>query len=182
MPCVSCQNQVRFSRVKIQNGEASRKSLCISLAASGPQITCAILLQLRVFAFRLLQDRNIRVGVFPQRQKILVRCQRPHSRRIRVRALFRFRLQRIGPRHSQLRQHAGPAVPDDVGVVQNFLELPSSGFPLAGLQIRFAADICRVQTREIGDERDLCEFTFLAFPQAPGKRANREILRESRQD
>jgi hypothetical protein len=34
---------------------------------------CAQLLQLRVLRFSLLQDRDVRIGVFPQRQKILVR-------------------------------------------------------------------------------------------------------------
>jgi hypothetical protein len=65
---------------------------------------CRHLLQLRVFALGLLQDKNIRIGAFPQCQKIFALRQRPHPRRIRT--FLRLRLQRIRPRHSQLRQRS----------------------------------------------------------------------------
>ena len=43
-------------------------------ATTLPQFSLQKLLQLRVLRLRCDEDRNVRVGVFPKRQEILIRC------------------------------------------------------------------------------------------------------------
>jgi hypothetical protein len=53
-------------------------------------------LQLRILCLGLLEDWNVLVGVFPQREKIFVVGVRPDSGGISIGALRGFRLQGVG--------------------------------------------------------------------------------------
>jgi hypothetical protein len=71
----------------------------------------ARLLQFRVLRFGFLQDGNVRVGVFPQREKILVRSLGFRS----------VALQHIGAGETEMRERADGFVDDDSAVVEYFL-------------------------------------------------------------
>ena len=83
------------------------------------------LLQLRVLRFGLLQDGDVGVGVFPEREEILVGGERSDAGGVGVRTLSLrgSRLQGVGAGHSQMRQRSRPAVPNDAAVVDDLLEL-----------------------------------------------------------
>ena len=83
---------------------------------------CA-LLQLGVLRLRLLQDRNIRVAVFPQSEEVLVRRERSYPGGVCIGTLRSFGLQRVGAGQTQVSQSSGPAVPHDAVMVQDFLKL-----------------------------------------------------------
>ena len=53
----------------------------------GPIRSFAGLLQLRVLRFRLLQDWNVRVSIFPKREEILISGEGPGAGDIGVRSL-----------------------------------------------------------------------------------------------
>src|ERR1019366_9126047 len=93
------------------------------------------LLQLRVLRFGLLQDGDVGVGVFPEREKIFVSGERPDAGGIRVRSLRGSRLQRIGTSHAQMRYRSRPAVQDDPAVVENLLKFGGSSIALSGCQV-----------------------------------------------
>ena len=63
-------------------------------AANGPGKLLQLCLQLRVFRFGLLEDRDIGIGVLPQRQKILIRG-------LRLGVLAR---ERVGAAKPQMRE------------------------------------------------------------------------------
>jgi hypothetical protein len=72
--------------------------------------------QLRVFCFGLLQEGDVRVGVFPERGEVLV-------------GALGFALvsrQNVGPAQFQVRQCADGLTPDDAGVIENLLKLSGS--------------------------------------------------------
>src|ERR1700757_818589 len=83
--------------------------------------------QLRVLRFGFLQDGNVGVGVFPQREKIFVGGERSNAGGIGIRTLPLFlkslRLHSVRTSHSQMRQRSRPAVPHGAAVVENFLKL-----------------------------------------------------------
>src|SRR6202022_1791480 len=81
------------------------------------------LLQLRILRLGFLQDGDVGVGVFPEREEVLVGGERPDAGGIGIRALRGSRLQGIGTSHSQSRQRSRPAIPDDAAVVENLLKL-----------------------------------------------------------
>jgi|SRR5579871_1693767 len=92
------------------------------------------LLQLRVLGFGFLQDGNIQVGVFPEREEISVGGEGASAGGITIscRALLRLNgrdsrpstsLQGVGTGYSQMRQRSRPAVPDEPVVVDDFLKL-----------------------------------------------------------
>src|SRR5271170_2302872 len=99
------------------------------------------LLQLRVLGFGLLQDGDVGVGVFPEREEILVGGERTDAGGIGIRSLRGSRLQGIGTSHSQMRQSSSPAVPDDAAVVKYLLKLGGSSVALSGCQICFSANV-----------------------------------------
>ena len=65
-------------------------------------------LQLGVLRFSFPQDGNVGVGIFPQRERIVVggECSDAGD----IRALRGFRLQRISTRHAESRQRSSPAL------------------------------------------------------------------------
>lgn len=110
------------------------------------------LLQLRVFRFGFLQDGHIEVGVFPQREKILVGDERPDAGGVGIRALRGSRLQGIGARHAQSRQRSCPAVPHNPAVVENLLKLGGGGAALPRSQVRLPSYVHGVEAGKISDE------------------------------
>jgi hypothetical protein len=81
------------------------------------------LLQLRVFCLGLLQNGDVGVGVFPEREEVFVGGEGTDAGGIDVRALRSSRLRGVGASYSQMRQRSRPAVPDDAAVVDDFREL-----------------------------------------------------------
>jgi hypothetical protein len=47
---------------------------------------CDLLLQLRVFGFRFFQDGDVGIGVFPEREEVIVGSQCPDAGGIRIRS------------------------------------------------------------------------------------------------
>src|ERR1700731_964275 len=85
------------------------------------------LLQLGVFSFGGDEDRDVRVGTFPEREEVSVGSERPDAGGIGIRALRGSRLQGIGTREAQMRQRSRSAVHDDPAVVENLLKLSGGG-------------------------------------------------------
>jgi hypothetical protein len=94
-----------------------------SASSKRPKHDFHLLLQLRVVGFGLLQDGDVRVGVFPEREEILVGGERPDAGGVGIRSLRSSRLQGVGTSHAQMRQRSRPAVPDNTAVVDNLLKL-----------------------------------------------------------
>ncbi len=60
----------------------------------------SLLLQLRVLRLGFLQDGDVGVGVFPEREEILVGGERPDAGGVGIRPLRGSRLQGIGASYS----------------------------------------------------------------------------------
>ena len=120
-----------------------------------PGAAVAELLQLRVLRLGLLVDGNIRIGVLPQRQEILVRRQRSNPRRVGVRARRVLRLQSIRAGHAQPRQRSCPAVPHHAAAVENLLELGCRFLALSRRQVGLSAYVGGIKTGNLGNELDL---------------------------
>ena len=86
-----------------------------------------MLLRLRELGLGLLKDGDVGIGVFPEREEVLVRGECPDAGAMGIRALplslKSSRVQGIRPSHAQIRQRSRPAVPDDAAVVDDLLEL-----------------------------------------------------------
>jgi hypothetical protein len=62
------------------------------------------LLQLCVLSFGLLEDGDVGVGVFPEREEAFVSGERPNAGGVGIRALRGSRLQSVGAPHTQMFQ------------------------------------------------------------------------------
>ena len=71
------------------------------------------LLQLRVLCFGFLQDGDVRVGVLPQREEILIRDA----------GFGGVALQSAGARNAEMGERADGSVLRHAAVIQNFMEL-----------------------------------------------------------
>jgi hypothetical protein len=80
----------------------------------------------------LLQDGDVGVGVFPEREEIFVGGEGSNAGRIGIRALRSSRLQSVCTGHAQMRQRSRPAVPDDPAVVENLLKLGGGRSAVSG--------------------------------------------------
>src|SRR5215469_7120267 len=94
------------------------------------------LLQLRVLGFGLLQDGNIRVGVFPQRQKILIRGA----------GFGGVALHGVGAGEAEMGQRACCTIPQQPAMVENFLKFGGGGRALLLAQVSLGADVHGIQT------------------------------------
>src|SRR5215470_12268549 len=101
-----------------------------------------LLAKLCRFRLRLLQERNVRVGLLPERQKVLV--SGPCARSVSAR----------GQRPCQLEPGKGAdgILQDDPTMADDLLKLDRRFRRLPGGQIRLAAHVCRVEASEIGGE------------------------------
>src|ERR1700684_372399 len=88
-------------------------------------------LQFGIFSFSLLKNRNIGVGIFPEREEILI--GRAGAAGV---ACFCSR-----SRQAEMRQRAGPTVPYNPAMIEQLLEFSGRGGSLLRLQIRFTAQI-----------------------------------------
>src|ERR1700684_3205106 len=91
-------------------------------------------LQLGVFRLSLLQDGNVRIGVLPEGEKIIVSGECADAGCIGIGSLRGLRLQHVCASHSQMRQCSRPAVPDDAAVIENLLKLGGDSAALSGGQ------------------------------------------------
>ena len=66
-------------------------------------MVATLLLQLRVLRLGFLQDGDVGVGIFPQREKIFVGGERPNASGVGIRALRSSRLQSVRAGHAQTR-------------------------------------------------------------------------------
>src|SRR3989442_89688 len=113
-------------------------------------------LQLLVLRFSFLQDGDVGVGIFPEREEISVGGECPDTGGIGFRALRGPRLQSVGTRFAQMRQRSCPAVPDNTAVIENLLKLGSGRTALSGCQVCLAPDVRRIETgtAEVGRKGD----------------------------
>jgi hypothetical protein len=93
------------------------------------------LLQLGVFRLGLNQNRNIRVGVLPQGEKILIRGA----------GFERVALHRVGASQLEMRQHADGFVEHKAAMVEDFLKLCRRFAALTRGKIGFSSHINGVQ-------------------------------------
>src|ERR1700675_1428010 len=77
-----------------------------------PRLRGSQLSQLGVFCFGFLQDGNIRVSIFPQREKILVRGAR----------FAVISLQGVSTAHLQMRQRPVNSIAHDAAMLEDLLE------------------------------------------------------------
>src|SRR5216683_6335208 len=96
-----------------KNGRVSRlpERLWLSFRARDHTSGCAPLLQLRVFGLGSDEDGNVRVGVFPEGEEILIRAARFAAKGISIGPGCRLRLKRVGARKTEVGQCAQREVP-----------------------------------------------------------------------
>ena len=80
------------------------------------------LLQFCVLCLGLLEDWDVGIGVFPEREEVFVSGKGANASGIRIRTLRHSRLQRVRPRHTQLCQRSRPAVPYDAVGIEKLLK------------------------------------------------------------
>ena len=80
----------------------------------------------------LLQYRNVRVCIFPQREEIFVSRECSDEGSFGIRALRGPRLQSVCRCHAQMRQRSRPAGPQDAAVVEYLLKLSRGSTALSG--------------------------------------------------
>src|SRR6266478_451985 len=79
--------------------------------------------QLRILSLGLLQDGDVWVGVFPQREEIFVRAECPDAGRVGVRALQGSCLHYVGAGETYMRERPREAISNDSPVLQYLLKL-----------------------------------------------------------
>jgi hypothetical protein len=111
-------------------------------------VTC--LLQLRIFCLGLLQDGDVGIGVQPDHQEC---C-------ISLTGLFDIATELVGATQLQASKHAERKVCNHSAMVDYLLEFSGSLPSIARSQIRFAADVHRVQRSVRGPLYGLTQFVF----------------------
>ena len=101
--------------------------------------------QLRVLSLGFPQNGHIRVSVFPQSQKILVRSL----------SFGGVSGKRVGSSQAEVGERAGPAVPDDPAVIDNFLKFAGGFASFSSRQVGLAPYVHRIQAGNIVNELDL---------------------------
>ena len=76
----------------------------------------ARLLQLRILRFRLFQDRNVGIGVFPEREEIFVGGKGPDAGGVGIRSLRSLGLLPVHASDTEMCQRSRPAVPDEAAM------------------------------------------------------------------
>src|SRR5215472_1332881 len=112
------------------------------------------LVQLSVLGFRLLQDGDVRVGVLPEGEEIVVSRLRAGPRGSGIGSLRGCRLQRVCPSHAQVSQGTGPAIPDYAAVIDNFLEFGGGLLAPPGGEISITADIGGIERSRINSKQE----------------------------
>jgi|SRR5437588_12688645 len=94
------------SRGTPSSGEHVRSAHRVSQRKDGKTEITRKSLHLRVLRLSFLKDGDVGVGVFPEREEILVGGERPDAGSISIGSLRGSRRQSIGASHSQMRQGA----------------------------------------------------------------------------
>src|SRR5215831_10791303 len=110
------------------------------------------LTQLRELGFRLLQDGDAGVSVFPKREEIVVGGESTGAGGISLGPLRSCRFERMGPGQAQMRQRPRPTVPDQAAVIENLLELCGGFLAPSRCQIGIAANVGGIETRGIDNK------------------------------
>src|SRR5215469_9935592 len=103
------------------------------------------LLQLGVLGFGLLVYGDVRVGVFPEGEEVLVRGTGFGTCCLCISTLGGYRLERIGSAELKMRQRANGLEYNNTAMVENFLELSSSFVAAIRSQIGEAANVNRIE-------------------------------------
>jgi hypothetical protein len=95
--------------------------------------------KLRVFRFGSNEDGNIRVGLFPETEEILI-CRLGFGS---------VALQNIGASEAEMGERPCRTIPQQPAMVQDFLEFCDCGRALLCAQVRFGANVNGIQTDEM---------------------------------
>ncbi len=93
------------------------------------------------FGLGLVECGEGGVGVLPQLKEVFVGGEGAGAGEVGVGALCGFGEECVGAGYAEIGERAGPAVPGDAGVVEDFLELGGGFLALAGGEIGLAADV-----------------------------------------
>jgi hypothetical protein len=92
-------------------------------------------LQLRVLGFGSFKDGNVGVGIFPEREEILIRGS----------GFGGVALQCVGTGETEMAEYADGFIERNAARVEDFLELGYSVVAVVPRQVRFAPNIDRIQ-------------------------------------
>src|SRR5207249_10728213 len=109
-----------------------------TLRSTGPRKD-AELLQLPVLYLGFLQDGDVGVGVFPEREEILVRALRFGG----------VACHRVGTSELKTRQCSGHKVHDDTAMIEQLLELGGCGGSIMCQQVGLTAQIGGVEGSQL---------------------------------
>src|ERR1700730_7393876 len=93
------------------------------------------LLQPRILGFGSNQDRNIGVGVFPEREEILIRGP----------GFGGVALQCVGTSETEMGEYTCRTIPQHPAMVEDFLKFGGCGRHLLRAQISLGANVDRIQ-------------------------------------
>src|SRR5215472_14137754 len=102
-------------------------------------------LQLRVLGFRLLQNWDVGVRVFPEGEEVPVIGARLAASCVCIGALCRFGLKRVSACEPQMSQRCNRFIAHNSAMINDLLELRSGSTGLLGGQVRLCAHIDRIQ-------------------------------------
>src|SRR6202049_5088479 len=102
--------------------------------------------QFRVFRFRSDEDGDAGVGVFPEREEILVAGPGFGACGVSIGTLDGLRLKRVGAGEAEVGERAGRAIPQEAAMVEDFLEFGGGGRALLRTQVNLGAEVHRIQT------------------------------------
>src|ERR1700680_362025 len=102
--------------------------------------------QFRVFRLRSDEDGDAGVGIFPEREEIVVGGAGFGACGVSIGTLQRLRLKRVGAGEAEMRQCADGFVAYNAAMVEDFLELGRGAAALVGRQISFAAHVDGIQS------------------------------------
>src|ERR1017187_7336782 len=113
------------------------ESGCASTSPCSENEVLRTLPQLRVLRLGFLKDGNSGVGIFPEREEVLIRSP----------GFGRISRNNVGPSQPQMRQCAGQLVLNYAGVIEDLLELGGSGGALLHCQIRLTSQVDRITAK-----------------------------------
>ena len=113
------------------------ESGCASTSPCSENEVLRTLPQLRVLHLGFLKDGNAGVGIFPEREEVLIRSP----------GFGRISRNNVGPSQPQMRQCAGQLVLNYAGVIEDLLELGGSGGALLHCQIRLTSQVDRITAK-----------------------------------
>ena len=113
------------------------------------------LLEFGEFGFGGEEEGDFGVGVFPKGEEIFVGGEGADASGVGIGAGGIFGLERVGASDTEVSERAGPAIPDDAGVVDDALKIGGGGGAIAGGEVRVGVGVGGVEAGDINDERNL---------------------------